>query len=103
MLLHPCQTVWSVSQLPNGDIVTGGSDGRVRIWTTESARYALQAIREVRAGNIFPSDHQAYTAEVERAMKWVFDVRLLLICRSTSPAEAEDKQTEVISIDIDIR
>nr|XP_019009704.1 uncharacterized protein I206_05264 [Kwoniella pini CBS 10737]OCF48485.1 hypothetical protein I206_05264 [Kwoniella pini CBS 10737] len=42
-VLHPCQTVWSVSSLPNGDIVTGGSDGRIRAWSEDKARIADQA------------------------------------------------------------
>ncbi|WVW79197.1 hypothetical protein I302_101163 [Kwoniella bestiolae CBS 10118] len=46
ILLHPCQTVWSVSCLSNGDIVTGGSDGGVRIWTRASDRLADQDIRD---------------------------------------------------------
>nr|XP_019047918.1 hypothetical protein I302_04538 [Kwoniella bestiolae CBS 10118]OCF26848.1 hypothetical protein I302_04538 [Kwoniella bestiolae CBS 10118] len=46
VLLHPCQTVWSVSCLSNGDIVTGGSDGGVRIWTRASDRLADQDIRD---------------------------------------------------------
>jgi phospholipase A-2-activating protein len=47
MLLHPCQTVWSVAGLPNGDIVTGGSDGRVRVWTQEASRVAKEDILQV--------------------------------------------------------
>ncbi len=41
-LLHPCQTVWAVSPFPDGDIITGGSDGRVRIWTREPGRMARE-------------------------------------------------------------
>lgn len=48
MLKHPCQTVWGVSVLPNGDVVTAGSDGRVRVWSSEISRYADEAIRAVR-------------------------------------------------------
>ncbi|RXK37832.1 hypothetical protein M231_04830 [Tremella mesenterica] len=44
---HPCQTVWSVGVLPDGDVVTGGSDGRIRIWTKEESRFAPEDIREV--------------------------------------------------------
>ena len=49
VLKHPCQTVWAVSVLPNGDVVTAGSDGRVRVWTSDEARYASSAIRAVSA------------------------------------------------------
>jgi hypothetical protein len=47
MMLHPCQTVWTVGQLVNGDVITGGSDGRVRVWTKDESRYASAEIREV--------------------------------------------------------
>lgn len=36
----PAQSVWSVACLKNGDIVTGSSDGLVRIFTRDEARYA---------------------------------------------------------------
>lgn len=36
----PAQSVWSVACLKNGDIVTGTSDGVVRIFTKDSCRYA---------------------------------------------------------------
>lgn len=47
MMLHPCQTVWTVGQLDNGDVIIGGSDGRVRIWTRDEERYAARDVREV--------------------------------------------------------
>jgi hypothetical protein len=47
IMLHPCQTVWTVGQLDNGDVITGGSDGKVRIWTREESRYAAADVREV--------------------------------------------------------
>jgi hypothetical protein len=47
MMLHPCQTVWTVGQLDNGDVITGGSDGKVRIWTKDEGRYAAAEAREV--------------------------------------------------------
>jgi phospholipase A-2-activating protein len=51
-MLHPCQTVWAVGQLEDGDIVTAGSDGRVRIWTTDDARQAPNELQEVRPLNL---------------------------------------------------
>lgn len=36
----PAQSVWSVACLKNGDILTGTSDGIVRIFTKDSNRYA---------------------------------------------------------------
>lgn len=38
----PAQSVWSVDCLTNGDIVTGSSDGVVRIFTQDENRYADQ-------------------------------------------------------------
>jgi hypothetical protein len=46
-VLHPCQTVWAVASLPNGDIVSAGSDGQVRIWTTDERRFASDEARRV--------------------------------------------------------
>lgn len=39
----PTQSIWSVDSLPNGDIVLGGSDGKIRIFTQESSRFASPA------------------------------------------------------------
>ncbi|CAB3243021.1 unnamed protein product [Arctia plantaginis] len=36
----PVQSVWSVTCLENGDIVTGSSDGLVRVFTKDPARFA---------------------------------------------------------------
>ncbi|XP_028174259.1 phospholipase A-2-activating protein-like, partial [Ostrinia furnacalis] len=36
----PVHSVWSVTCLDNGDIVTGSSDGVVRVFTADAARYA---------------------------------------------------------------
>ncbi|XP_060528385.1 phospholipase A-2-activating protein [Cylas formicarius] len=36
----PAQSVWTVQCLPNGDIVSGSSDGVVRIFTKDESRYA---------------------------------------------------------------
>jgi phospholipase A-2-activating protein len=46
-ILHPCQTVWTVCGLDNGDIITGGSDGIIRVWTKAEERFAEPAEREV--------------------------------------------------------
>ncbi|KAF9409483.1 hypothetical protein HW555_011158 [Spodoptera exigua] len=39
----PVQSVWSITCLDNGDIVTGSSDGIVRVFTKDPARYADEA------------------------------------------------------------
>ncbi|TYJ55282.1 hypothetical protein B9479_004001 [Cryptococcus floricola] len=46
ILPHPCQTVWCVASLPNGDIATGGSDGVVRAWSRASTRIASADIQK---------------------------------------------------------
>lgn len=38
----PAQSVWSIAWLGNGDIVTGTSDGVVRIFTQDEGRYASE-------------------------------------------------------------
>ncbi|KAJ0179726.1 hypothetical protein K1T71_004317 [Dendrolimus kikuchii] len=40
----PVHSVWSVTCLDNGDIVTGSSDGLVRVFTKDPARFADEAI-----------------------------------------------------------
>lgn len=43
-LVHPTQSVWSVTCLSNGDIVTGSSDGIVRVFTKDPQRMASEAV-----------------------------------------------------------
>lgn len=72
MLKHPCQTVWAVSVLPNGDVVTAGSDGRVRVWTADVARYADENTRTVSwacQGVGREAECQTYDREVDEAMR----------------------------------
>ncbi|VVC38157.1 Hypothetical protein CINCED_3A021224 [Cinara cedri] len=40
VILHPAQSIWSVAVLPNSDIVTGSSDGVIRIFSTDFKRQA---------------------------------------------------------------
>jgi hypothetical protein len=99
MILHPCQTVWTVGQLDNGDVITGGSDGRVRIWTRDQARYATPEVREVSVPNtssLWPRRLmvQAYQSRTTEAMKNY---------KPTFGGGAGSRQTEPITIDIDIR
>lgn len=39
-ITHPTISVWVVDVLPNGDIVSGASDGMVRVWTRSEERKA---------------------------------------------------------------
>ena len=47
-VMHPC-TVWAVCALPSGDLVTGGADGVVRVFSREPARQAAPAVRDAYA------------------------------------------------------
>jgi hypothetical protein len=83
--------------LDNGDVITGGSDGKVRIWTKDEGRYALAEVREVSTSTSTPdrdADDQAYEERVSKAMKNY---------KPSIGGAAETGQTEPITIDIDIR
>jgi hypothetical protein len=41
-IMHPATSVWTVTSLPNGDIVSGTSDGLIRIFTRDPTRQASQ-------------------------------------------------------------
>ncbi|KAI8812457.1 WD40-repeat-containing domain protein [Cladochytrium replicatum] len=45
-IYHPCTSVWCVNTLPNGDIITGGSDGTVRLFSTSKDRAASSDVIE---------------------------------------------------------
>jgi phospholipase A-2-activating protein len=42
VIVHPAISVWAVSVMPNGDIVTGCSDGVVRIFSASEERWASE-------------------------------------------------------------
>jgi len=42
VLVHPAISVWAVSVLPNGDIVSGCSDGVIRIFSASQERWASE-------------------------------------------------------------
>jgi hypothetical protein len=52
---HPCTSVWCVTSLVNGDIVSGGSDGIIRIFTESADRIADAELLAVS-----PSDDYVY-------------------------------------------
>lgn len=43
MIVHPAISVWAVSTLPNGDIVSGCSDGIVRVFSASEERWASES------------------------------------------------------------
>ena len=59
VLTHPAISVWVVTTMPNGDIVTGASDGVIRIFSESQDRWAsaadLQAYEETIARQALPS------------------------------------------------
>ncbi|CAO3660671.1 unnamed protein product [Umbelopsis vinacea] len=59
-LHQPCISVWCVSALPNDDIIVGGSDGIVRIFTRSKERFAeqetLKQFDELVASHAIPSN-----------------------------------------------
>ena len=42
-ITHPAISVWSVAAMPNGDIVTGASDGIIRVFSESAERWANEA------------------------------------------------------------
>jgi hypothetical protein len=40
VIVHPAISVWTVSTMPNGDIVSGSSDGIVRVFSEAKERWA---------------------------------------------------------------
>ncbi|XP_013391939.1 phospholipase A-2-activating protein-like [Lingula anatina] len=58
-ITHPATSVWAVCTLSNGDIVTGASDGVVRVFTKDPARTAAEetqkAFEEEVAASSIPS------------------------------------------------
>ncbi|CAH8669327.1 unnamed protein product [Schistosoma haematobium] len=43
-ILLPCQSAWCVAMVPNGDIIVGGSDSMIRIFSCDSTRQASSDI-----------------------------------------------------------
>ncbi|KDN51076.1 hypothetical protein RSAG8_00705, partial [Rhizoctonia solani AG-8 WAC10335] len=59
-LTHPAISVWTVATMPNGDIVTGCSDGVVRVFSRNESRWAdaetIQAFENLVASQAIPSE-----------------------------------------------
>jgi phospholipase A-2-activating protein len=68
-IVHPAISVWTVSTMPSGDIVTGCSDGVVRVFSADSARHAsvedLKAFDEQVAGQALPAQSVANMNNVQ--------------------------------------
>lgn len=46
VIIHPAISVWCVSAMPNGDIVSGSSDGIIRVFSNSEDRWASEADRK---------------------------------------------------------
>jgi phospholipase A-2-activating protein len=46
-ILHPATSVWCVAAMPNGDIISGASEGVIRIFTRAEERIAEQPVLKV--------------------------------------------------------
>lgn len=65
-IVHPAISVWAVSAMPNGDIVTGCSDGVVRVFSAAEERWASEA--DV-------NDYEAHVASQALPSQQVGDVK----------------------------
>ena len=58
-IVHPATSVWSVASMPNGDVVTGSSDGFVRVFSAAEERWVsaeeLKQYDELVASQALPS------------------------------------------------
>ena len=52
VIIHPAISVWAVSTMPNGDIVSGTSDGVVRVFSQQEGRWASEPDLKVRIARI---------------------------------------------------
>ena len=59
VITHPAISVWCVSSMPNGDIVSGCSDGKVRVFSAVESRWAnteqLKAYDDLVASTALPA------------------------------------------------
>jgi len=59
-IIHPAISVWAVSTMPNGDIVSGCSDGVVRVFSESQDRWAsaeeLKAFEAQVASQALPAE-----------------------------------------------
>ncbi|CAG5130369.1 unnamed protein product [Candidula unifasciata] len=66
-IYHPCESVWAVCALPNGDIASGSSDGVIRIFTRAAERVASQEVIEA---------HEASLANAPVASQPLGDIKI---------------------------
>lgn len=59
VIVHPAISVWAVSTMPNGDIISGSSDGVIRVFSESEERWAtaseLKALEDQISSQSLPS------------------------------------------------
>jgi phospholipase A-2-activating protein len=53
VIVHPAISVWAVSAMPNGDIVSGSSDGVIRVFSEHDERWADAEDLKVRRLDVY--------------------------------------------------
>jgi phospholipase A-2-activating protein len=60
VIAHPCVSVWATAFMQNGDVVSGGSDGIVRVFSRDPSRRApdgvIQTFNEAVAATAIPKN-----------------------------------------------
>ncbi|KAK6360417.1 hypothetical protein TWF730_006559 [Orbilia blumenaviensis] len=64
---HPCISVWCVSACSNGDLVTGASDGVLRVWSRDPERHADEETLKAYAEAIANLTISEETTEIDKA------------------------------------
>lgn len=64
-LTHPAQSVWAVCVLPNGDVVTGSSDGIIRVFTTSEDRAADEGCQKAFEEDVASSTIPAQIGDIK--------------------------------------
>jgi hypothetical protein len=84
VLVHPAISVWTVSTLPNGDIVSGSSDKMVRIFSASEERWAsaedINAYEDVIAQQSL-SSHDVEQVKVETMEALTQPGAFVALCR----------------------
>ncbi|XP_057317804.1 phospholipase A-2-activating protein [Microplitis mediator] len=90
-IMVPTTSVWCVELLPNGDIVSGSSDGIIRIFSSDSSRWASPEIMKVYEAQII--DDQA------KAQKELANIKIneLPSMRALGQPGTRDGQTKMIN------
>lgn len=92
----PAQSVWTVVILPNSDVVTGSSDGVIRIFSQDPSRYATEEILES-----FENEVASMTQTAEKQLGGIKVSDLPGVESLTEPG-TKDGQTRLVREDNEI-